>query len=152
MFFSAFNVSYATEKIEVFVSILPQKYFVERIGGEHVNVNVMIKPGQSPETFEPSPKLMNKLAHANIFFTIGMPFEKVWIQRVASINPNLIIADTQADKNDLLKAHRHHNVNEFDPHTWLSPLLSVKQSEHIFKHLSDIKPELASIFKRNLSL
>lgn len=143
------NLCQGAEKIEVFVSILPQKYFVERLGAEHVNVNVMVKPGQSPETFEPSPKLMNTLAHANVFFTIGMPFEKVWIQRVSSINQSLIIADTQPDTRLLLKAHRRH-VNEFDPHTWLSPLLAIKQSETIYEYLSALKPQLKGVFENNL--
>ena len=40
-------------KISVVVSILPQKYFVERIGGSHVDVDVMVQPGASPATFEP---------------------------------------------------------------------------------------------------
>ncbi len=143
------NMARGAENIQVFVSILPQKYFLERIAGEYVNVDVMVKPGQSPETFEPSPKLMNKLAHARMFFTIGMPFEKVWIQRVAAINPQLIIADTQPEKNFLLKSHRHH-VSDYDPHTWLSPLLAMKQSELIFEYLSSLKPELRDVFKSNL--
>ena len=45
-------------KLSVFVSILPQKYFVERIGGEHVRVSVMVGPGQSPATYEPRPRQM----------------------------------------------------------------------------------------------
>ena len=44
------------EPIPVFVSILPQKYFVERIGGNEVNVEVMVNPGESPATFNPNPK------------------------------------------------------------------------------------------------
>ncbi len=42
--------------VEVFVSILPQKYFVERIGGERVVVSVMVGPGQRFATYEPMPK------------------------------------------------------------------------------------------------
>ena len=50
------------EPIPVFVSILPQKYFVERIGGDEVNVEVMVKPGESPATFNPNPKKISRLA------------------------------------------------------------------------------------------
>ena len=62
-------------KINVFVSILPQKYLVERIGGNRVDVSVMVKPGLSPETYEPTPKQMAALNTARIYFRIAVPFE-----------------------------------------------------------------------------
>ena len=40
-------------KVPVFVSIVPQRYFVEQIGGKHVDVQVMVLPGASPTTYEP---------------------------------------------------------------------------------------------------
>ena len=45
-----------TEPIPVFVSIVPQKYFVERVGGDEVKVHVMVKAGESPATFNPNQK------------------------------------------------------------------------------------------------
>jgi zinc transport system substrate-binding protein len=66
-------VSDSLEKIHVFVSILPQKYFVEMIGGGHVTVEALVGPGQSPHTFEPSPQQMTSLSKADIFFSIGFP-------------------------------------------------------------------------------
>ena len=79
------------EPISVFVSIGPQKYFVERIGGEQVRVEVMVKPGESPATFNPKPKKMSRLGNAKLYFPIGVPFEKIWISRIQAIQPNLKI-------------------------------------------------------------
>ena len=62
----------------------------------------MVKPGQSPETFEPSPKLMSLYSRADVYFTIGMPFERVWIDRVASLNQTISIKSTQPDEKKLL--------------------------------------------------
>ena len=61
MFFCLFCISGSTtlnaaEPVSVFVSIMPQKYFVEKIGGNLVDVSVMVKPGVSPATYEPKPK------------------------------------------------------------------------------------------------
>jgi zinc transport system substrate-binding protein len=39
----------------VFVSIVPQKFFVQHIGGDHFDVEVMVQPGASPHTYEPKP-------------------------------------------------------------------------------------------------
>ena len=145
--------------IEVFVSILPQQYIVERIGGNQVNVNVMVKPGQSPETFEPSPKLMSLYSKSDIYFTIGLPFEQVWIDRVASLNDSISIVPTQPasdaliidlDSNDISikeKTSEHHHIQ--DPHTWLSPLLLLKQSKIILHELELLSPENKTFFNNN---
>ena len=61
--------------LEVFVSILPQKYFVERVGGDAVKVGVAVRPGQSPEGYDPTPQQMVAIARAKAYFRIGVAFE-----------------------------------------------------------------------------
>lgn len=138
--------------LEVFVSILPQKYFIQRIGGEQVTVNVMVKPGQSPETFEPSPKLMTIYSRADVYFTIGMPFEQVWIDRVASLNPAIAIKSTQPEVTKRLRTeHEHHDKHRhsWDPHTWLSPVIAAHQAEIIMLELSRLSPGNSELFYNN---
>ena len=73
--------------MEVFVSTLPQKYFVERVGGERVVVSVMVGPGQSPATYEPTPRQLSHLSKARLYFRIGVAFEDVWMDRISAANP-----------------------------------------------------------------
>jgi ABC-type Zn uptake system ZnuABC Zn-binding protein ZnuA len=49
-------------KLDVVVSIVPQRYFVERIGGDYVTVSVMVEPGNSPVTYEPKPEQLKALS------------------------------------------------------------------------------------------
>jgi len=63
------------EKLDITVSILPQKYFVERIGADTVDVNVMVEPGASPATYEPKPQQMEALSEAEAYVRIRVPFE-----------------------------------------------------------------------------
>jgi ABC-type Zn uptake system ZnuABC Zn-binding protein ZnuA len=56
-----------TVPVPIVVSILPQKYFVERVGAPHVDVSVMVGPGQSPATYEPTPKQTAHVAHAQVY-------------------------------------------------------------------------------------
>ncbi len=58
-------------KLKVFVSILPLQYFVQRVGGDHVQVNVMVGEGQDVHTYEPTPRSMTELAKARVFFQAG---------------------------------------------------------------------------------
>ncbi|MBN1971695.1 MAG: zinc ABC transporter substrate-binding protein [Candidatus Delongbacteria bacterium] len=76
------------------VSILPQKYFVEQIAGDNFEVNVMVKPGSSPETYEPTPKQMIELSKSHAFLAIDVPFEKIWLPKISENYPDLKIFDT----------------------------------------------------------
>ena len=51
-------------KIDVVTSILPQAYIVDRVGGDNVKVSVLVGPGRSPETFEPTPSQMAAFSRA----------------------------------------------------------------------------------------
>lgn len=83
--------------LEVFVSILPQQTFVERVGGEHVRVTSLTRPGQSPETFEPTPRQVAALAQADLFVGAGMPFETAWMARLRAANPRMRVLDARED-------------------------------------------------------
>ena len=75
----------------VFVSIAPQRYFVEQIAGDTVDVEIMVEPGASPATYEPKPHQMAMLAKADLYLAIGVPFERTWLPRLQEANPNLKI-------------------------------------------------------------
>ena len=107
-----------TEPIPVFVSIVPQKYFVERIGAEQVKVEVMVKSGESPATFNPNPKKMSLLSHSQLYFSIGVPFETIWIDRIKSIHPNLQFVPLHDKVHTVHEHGTHHPLSTRDPHIW----------------------------------
>ncbi|MBC8284638.1 MAG: zinc ABC transporter substrate-binding protein [Nitrospinae bacterium] len=134
----------------VFVSIAPQKYFVERIGGKEVEVEVMVKSGESPATFNPNPKKMRRLANAKLYFSIGVPFERIWISRIKAIQPDLKFVPL--NKINIGSGHshsEHHSHEESDPHIWTSPPLAKKIAAEISAALSALKPEKAEFFQEN---
>jgi zinc transport system substrate-binding protein len=112
--------------LEVFVSIPPQKYFVERVGGEHVSVSVIVEPGRSPATYEPTPRQITRLSRASLYFAIGVAFEDVWMQRILTANPELRIIALQKGIS-LREVDRVGNAGggkgRKDPHIWTSPKL-----------------------------
>lgn len=135
--------SYLQADINAVVSILPQKTFLEKIGGEKVNVALMVKPGNSPHTYEPKPSQMKAIGQADIYFSIGVEFEHAWLPRFQSQNKKMKLANMGKDIHKIeMLAHKHHDKehkhNEhshkhhddhghdhkhgsFDPHIWLSP-------------------------------
>ena len=111
----------AGDAIDVFVSIAPQKYLVKRIGADRVNVGVMLKPGHSPETYDPTPRQIVMLSKARIYFLIGVPFENKWKEKFRLQNQAMHLVDT-CQKCPVL---------DQDPHTWTSPINAKLIAEQI---------------------
>lgn len=167
----------ADETIPVVVSIPPQKYFVEAIGGAHVDVDIMVTPGQAPETFEPGPAQMKRLAAAKVYFAAGVPFESAWLKKFTAVNPKMTVVHTDQgiekkpinryddpgpvsgiqkpafdhnhDHHHDHDHHHHHDHGAGDPHTWLSPPLVKIQARHILTGLVQAAPGLQSEFEAN---
>jgi len=121
------------DKIKAFVSILPQAYFVERVGGNRVQVSVMVGPGQSPHTYEPSPVQMSEMSEARLYFRIGVDFENVWMERVSKINPNMRVIDTRLGI-ELRPMKVHHHEEAHDDH----------EAKHHERHRQDRPTEYKS--------
>jgi len=145
--------------LNVTVSILPQKYFVERIGGEHVVVNVMVEPGASPATYEPKPEQLIAWSEAAAYFSIGVPFEKAWLDKIASANEKMMMVDTMAGIERVpIDAHYkvelggrpESEVEGRDPHIWLSPELVKIQAQNIYDTLVELDPANEAEYKANL--
>ncbi|MCX5827891.1 MAG: zinc ABC transporter substrate-binding protein [Deltaproteobacteria bacterium] len=150
-------------KIPVFVSILPQAYFLERIGGSHVDIEVLIGAGQSPHSYEPTPKQMAKLATAKAFFSIGVPVEKGVLRKIRQSHKQLVIVETQqgityrylaghdhehGEAHE--KDHKSEGKKEPDPHIWMAPKLVKIQARNIYEALSRLDPAHKQEYATNL--
>ena len=153
------------KQIKVFVSIAPQAYLVERVGGDHVDVSIMVGPGQSPATYEPRPKQMAGLGRTSLYFRIGVPFENVWIKRISKANPQIEVVDTRHGISLLpMKSHGHRDDGVIhgekrkkhpdkglkDPHVWLSLKLAKVQSKNIYDALIKKDPLHKNNYQKSL--
>jgi len=149
-------------KLNVIVSILPQKAFVNAVGGNHVNVMELIPAGGSPATYEPKPSDLTNVEKADIYFRVGfIPFEKSHAGKFAGLNPSMKIVDTSEDVQlryfGVNEEHSHEGEEnnagehggEVDPHIWLSPLQVKKQVDVIAVTLSEADPENAVEYNKN---
>ncbi|MFV0482400.1 MAG: metal ABC transporter solute-binding protein, Zn/Mn family, partial [Campylobacteraceae bacterium] len=99
-------------KPTVTVSIPPQKYIVEQISGDTLNVLYMVEPTANHETYEPKPAQMVALAKSDIYFTIGLPFEESWLTRFKNAAPNIKFVDTGVGINKLEMGEHHHGEED----------------------------------------
>lgn len=146
-------IAQKNDVLSVFVSIPPQKYLVERIGQNRVAVSIMVGPGQSPATYEPSPKQMGTLSNAKLYFQIGVPFEKIWIDRIRQLNNKLrIIECCEQIASRKLFGHAHNMETiglAIDPHIWTSPVY-VKDLVRLIKMtLINEDPKFRDFYEKN---
>jgi len=139
----------ADSKLLVAVTIAPQKNFVEAVGGKKVEVVTMIPPGNSPGNYAPSPKEYIKFSDADIYFSIGVPADKVNIlPRTRDFNEKIEIIrldEEVAKKID----DRYFAPGKRDPHIWLSPERVKVMIDIIAIELSEKDKEHADFYQEN---
>ena len=145
----------------VSVSILPQKYFVDQIAGNLLQVNVLVPPGSSYHNYEMLPSQMKDLAQSRVWLQVGLlTFEDILKDKLADINPNLSIVDcsqgiipiagSECEEEGHDSEHDHHDA--YDPHIWLAPAESKIIALNTLKALKAGFPAHASQFDTNYAM
>ncbi len=140
----------ASETVKVSVGIPPLAYLVERIGGDRVSVEVLLLSGQDPHTFEPTPRQIMGPTGADVYFSVGLPFEERLASKIRGSGSSLVIVDTSGHEpeightSDSASTHEHE-----DPHIWLAPSHLAKQAAAIFDVLVSLDPEHSGTYERN---
>lgn len=151
--FGCQNKQEKSRKSVVTVSILPIKYFVERIGGEIFDVNVLVPPGSGPETYEPSPQEMIRVSNSVMFFKTGYyDIENLLSGKIKDMNKDLEIVDLSKGVEIIREAasegHAAHSGG-VDPHIWSGISSSRVLSSNILDALVRKFPEHKVEFEKN---
>jgi zinc transport system substrate-binding protein len=151
------------EKPVVSVSILPQQYFIERLAGERVQVNVMIPPGASPAVYEPTVSQMSGLGESVVYMKIGyVGFELGWMEKICAAHPSMKVVDLSEGielirgDNPTAQEHGHehdkgHHHGGTDPHIWMSVRNARLIASHIHKSLRELLPDENDVLDINYS-
>ena len=160
--------TYIFANINTIVSILPEQTFVKAIGGEKVNVSLMVKPGNSPHNYEPKPTQMIDISKADLYFAIGVEFEHAWLPKFKNLNPAMEVINLaknvtkirmpEAHEEDKHKEHAHekhthhdkHQHKGDDPHIWTTPANVKIIANNIYVALAKKDSANAAYFKSNL--
>ena len=161
------SIPAGAEPLRVLVSVLPQKTLIEKVGGKHVQVQAMVRPGYSPHTYDLTPKQIAAVTEAMLYVRIGVPFEDAWMERIRSANPQMQVLDAR-EGIDLYEMDVHdqdddrtgplvsssleevqHEAGESDPHLWTSPRLVKQVAAGVRDKLSELDPGNAQDFGRN---
>jgi len=138
------------DRIGVVASILPLADFVENVGGEKVDVSVMVPSGASPHVYEPTPSRMAVLAGARMYVRVGsgIEFELVWVDKLIAINPGMLVVNCSKgiEIREMAGEHEH---GAMDPHIWMSPLNVKIMVQNIYEGLVQVDPSNKTYYEKN---
>ena len=153
----------------IVVTIEPQRYFVEKIAAGHFAVYTTVPVGQSPETYDPAPHEMIRIAQSKAYLQIGrIGFEQVWMQTIRKNNPHLKFfdlsegvrwigedeqhkdeEDEENGDDEMDTATHHHHHGGIDPHIWSSTGTAKIIANNTLQALLDLDPENRSVYREN---
>jgi len=156
-------------KLAVAVSVPPQAWLVRAIGGEHVDVAVLVAGGQSPHTHQPTDAQISRVMASAVYFRIGVPFERGhWFEavkhagrmRIVDQRHGIVLREIEAHGHNEAPAaepahdhhgHDHHHGHEHDdgkdPHIWTAPRLLQTQAKTVLDALVSADPDRAPQYR-----
>lgn len=146
--------SQSADKPVISVSILPQQYFIERIAGDKVEVNVMIPPGASPATYDPTVSQLSDLDRSSLYLRIGyVGFELGWLDRIMSVNPSMRVVDLSSGielirETEVQQLHGHVH-GSIDPHLWMSSENAKIIARNIYNEMLILLPQEKDMLNLN---
>jgi len=129
------------DRIPVAVSILPQKEWVEAVGGDRVTVTVMIPPGANPATYDPGSGTVAALSRAEIYIAVGspLPFEVRYLPGFRAAQPDMVVVNSSEGI----------EIRDTDPHVWLSPANAASMVNRTAEGLSSVDPDHSAEYREN---
>ncbi len=138
----------------VSVSIQPLKYFVDRLSGEMLEVNVMVPSGASHATYSPTTGQLQKLSDSGIYFRIGhLGYEEAFLHRLTELSPGMQVLNLSAEveliRGEPLDHGDHVHEGGIDPHIWMSPAVMRNLLPAMRDAIMDEYPELEETVRAN---
>lgn len=145
-------------RIVVYATISPQKEMIEAVGGEKVNVNIIVPQGGDPHTADLKPSQLTDLSKAKIYVMVGsgIEFEVKSMDKIRDLNENMIVVDSSKGIELIeIGAHDHegeeddHNEGGYDPHIWTSLRNGKIMVQNIYEGLIAVDPNNKEYYLEN---
>jgi len=146
------------KKIKVVATMYPVYEFVKQVGGDKVDVVMLIPPGAEPHDWEPTAKDIIQIKDAKIFAYHGIGFEPVEKLLKKDVLGNALPLEITKDVTKLPASHEdeeeehghgHGEDHKYDPHTWLDPVSVQQEVNTIAQALASVDEKNAEVYKKN---
>ncbi|MEV4440998.1 metal ABC transporter substrate-binding protein [Streptomyces sp. NPDC049577] len=148
-------------RLRVVASFYPMQFLAERIGGDHVSVTTLTKPGAEPHDLELTPRQTGSLARAGaVLYLKGI---QPAVDTAIKQSENKHVADaasfTGLEEHGTEVDGEHHTTGDnsshseheggSDPHIWLDPVKYAEVAKGVARTLAEADPDHAADYTRN---
>jgi zinc transport system substrate-binding protein len=139
------SIQHVIGQNKILVSFYPIYKFTKAVGGDKVDVSVIIPSGVEPHDWEPTVQDIENLKKAKMIIINGAGLES-WITKLVAVNPEIIVINSSKNISLLQKGE---GKSMTDPHIWLDPILVKMQIQNIADGLIKADPENADYYQQN---
>ncbi|MER5682033.1 metal ABC transporter substrate-binding protein [Streptomyces sp. NPDC002205] len=145
------------DKLDVVASFYPMQFLAEEIGGTHVSVTTLTKPGVEPHDLELSPRQIGGLGDADyILYLKGIQpaVDDAIAQSGVRNSVDAAKLTTLEDHGTETGGDEHGHAHEgegagADPHIWLDPVKYAEVAKGVGKSLEKADPNHAADYRTN---
>lgn len=170
MCFKTESIVKKTERLQVIATLFPQYDFAKQIGGDKIDVKLLLKSGVETHHYEPTAKdMITILNNSDIFLYTGTNLEP-WTDKIVSsidgtecraidISKNIELItieefeESHINSEIIYEEHEEHNHNHheeiYDGHIWLSPKNAIIMIDNILEEFCKIDSENSEYYKKN---
>ena len=139
----------AGDSLSVTVTLIPYADFVRQVGGDKIDVTVMVPPGASPHSYEPTPSQMVALSNTEVYVQAGsgIEFEMIWMDKLIEQNQDMAVINGSTGIDLMVSSDP--DEPGMDPHVWTSPINAKIIGENILDGLIAIDPGNEDFYRSN---
>lgn len=131
-------------KVKVVATFFPMYDHVKNVGGDRVDVSILLPPGQEIHDWDPTPEQITRVADAKVIVYNGAGLEP-FIDKILQVAGSKVVAVDTSEGIALLPLEEGGS----DPHIWLDPGLAKKQVLNIRDGLISADPAGKAIYEKN---
>ena len=125
--------------------------FVSQVGGDNINLTVIMPPEADPHSYEPSPQDAGTIADADLVFYTGLKYEPAAVVKLlessacstdvlAVVGETVFPIEFKEEGGDDEEGHEGHGHGAYDPHFWFDPNRVIYAAEYIEGKLVELDP------------
>ncbi|MFB6944197.1 MULTISPECIES: metal ABC transporter substrate-binding protein [unclassified Streptomyces] len=145
------------DKLNVVASFYPMQFLAEQIGGKHVSVTTLTKPGVEPHDLELTPRQVGGLGDADyVLYLKGIQpavddaIKQSGAKDVVDASKLTALEDHGTETGADEHGHEHHGDEAgADPHIWLDPVKYAEVAKGVGKSLEKTDPDHAADYRKN---
>ena len=134
--------------LKIYTTFYPMYYITDEIAKDKAKIIQLIPSGVEPHDWEPTLKTMAELKDSDIFIYNGAGMER-WAEKIIKNLQESNVKIVEASQGiELIKGDSNHS-EDYDPHTWVSPVNLKVQAKNILNVLIEADKENKEFYETN---